>query len=62
MKLMPIAMIALGTKSVHQNSGEFFLNVEVSMPVVMFISLSSSWPRPKPGERLSLIARFLSMQ
>src|SRR6202048_1732081 len=30
MKLMPIAMIAIGTKRVHQNSGEFFLNVEVA--------------------------------
>src|SRR5215813_10807652 len=39
MKLIPIAMIALGTKRVHQNSGEFFLNVEVSVPVVMFICL-----------------------
>jgi hypothetical protein len=37
MKLMPIAMIALGTKIVHQNSGEFFFNVEVSVPVVIFI-------------------------
>ena len=27
MKLMPIAMIATGTTSVHQNSSEFFLNV-----------------------------------
>src|SRR5262252_5487584 len=36
MKLMPIAMIALGTRRVHQNSGEFFLNVEVSASVVMF--------------------------
>jgi hypothetical protein len=44
MKLMPIAMIALGTKRVHQNSGEFFLNVEVSVPVVMIISLSSLSP------------------
>jgi hypothetical protein len=42
MKLMPIAMIALGTKRAHQNSGEFFLNVEVSVPVVIFISLSSA--------------------
>src|SRR6516165_6956778 len=44
MKLIPIAMIALGTKRVHQNSGEFFFNVVVSAPVVIFISLSASLP------------------
>jgi hypothetical protein len=29
MKLMPIAMIATGTTSVHQNSNEFVLNTEL---------------------------------
>ena len=37
MKLMPIAMIATGTTSVHQNSSEFFLNVELSRPVFMCV-------------------------
>src|SRR5215471_5086677 len=50
MKLMPIAMIAIGTKRVHQNSGELFLNVGASIPVVMFISLSSPVPRHLGGK------------
>ena len=38
---MPIAMIAAGTTSVHQNSGEFFLNIELSTSVFMIIVLAA---------------------
>jgi hypothetical protein len=37
MKLMPSPMIATGITSVHQNSGEFILNIELSKSVFMFI-------------------------
>src|SRR5215470_7219225 len=63
MKLMPITMIALGTKRVHQNSGEFFLNGEVFAPVVMFISLllctvtrAENWLNPNVRPRVPALA------
>src|SRR4029450_11106055 len=39
MKLMPIAMIATGTTSVHQNSSEFLLNIELPKSAFMFVVL-----------------------
>lgn len=47
---MPTTMMATGTTSVHQNSGEFFLNIELSKLVVVFIVLSAFSSRHVSGE------------
>jgi hypothetical protein len=43
-------MIAAGTTSVHQNSNEFFLNVELSTSVFMVIVLAVFSSRHASGE------------
>src|SRR6266436_6046066 len=50
MKLMPITMIPTGTTSVHQNSSEFLLNIELSKPVFIFIVLLPFDSRYVSGE------------
>ncbi len=54
MKFMPIAMIATGTTSVHQNSSEFLLHIELpplTLTVVFMIGCSSlaSYATQIPG-------------
>ena len=47
---MPIPMIAIGTRSVLQKSGELFPKVVVSVFVVMFVFLLSRSPARGTGQ------------